>query len=156
MIRIQAAPFDPEVELRDFVDRQSDFGAIASFAGYVRGEKGQVATLELQHYPGFTETEIEKILKMARARFEISDALVIHRYGPLGPGEAIVLVAAVSAHRKPAFEAVDFLMDYLKTDAPFWKREISPEGASNWIEPRSQDRQARLEWETTGNDHADN
>jgi molybdopterin synthase catalytic subunit len=119
-------------------------GALASFVGLVRGDG--VSALELEHYPGFTEAEIARIEALARARFDVLDILVIHRFGTLAPGEPIVLAAALSRHRAAAFDCVRFLMDYLKTDAPFWKREITADGA-RWIEPRDDDRAARKDWE---------
>ena len=146
MIRVQAEPFDPYAELARFTAGAPSAGAVANFIGLVRGEGNQVSALTLDHYPGFTDKEIARIEGEARARFKLIDALVIHRHGRMAPGEAIVLVAAAAAHRKPALEAVDFLMDYLKTDAPFWKREEGPGGA-RWVEPRADDRAARIAWE---------
>ncbi|MEZ5946710.1 MAG: molybdenum cofactor biosynthesis protein MoaE [Hyphomonas sp.] len=148
MIRVQREPFSPEAELASFRAGLAGTGAVASFAGYVRGEAGGVETLELDHYPGVTEKEIARIEAMAQARFDITASLVIHRFGKMAPGEPIVLVAAAAAHRKPALAAVDFLMDYLKTDAPFWKRETGPDGA-RWIEPTETDRAARKDWKDT-------
>jgi molybdopterin synthase catalytic subunit len=143
-VRVQAAPFDPNAELSRLQDARA--GALASFVGYVRGEAGAVGALVLDHYPGFTEKEIARIEAAARARFALFDVLIIHRFGRLAPGEAIVLAAALAAHRKPALEAVDFIMDCLKTDAPFWKREAGA-GGERWIEPRAQDRAARAQWD---------
>lgn len=142
-IRVQSAPFDVAAELAAL---QSDAaGAIASFVGLVRG--GEVKQLVLEHYPGFTESEIARIEADARARFDLIDTRIVHRYGAMEPGEAIVLVAASSRHRRAALQAVDFLMDYLKTDAPFWKQEIRTDGSVHWIEPRGDDRTARAAWE---------
>lgn len=121
-------------------------GAMASFVGYVRGEGGGVDALILDHYPGFTEQEIGRIEGLAFERFGLIDALIIHRYGAMKPGEPIVLVSVLAAHRKAALQAVDFIMDHLKTDAPFWKREAGADG-ERWIEPRSDDRAARLQWD---------
>jgi molybdopterin synthase catalytic subunit len=146
MIRVQAEPFDPYAELERFTKAAPAAGAIANFIGLVRAEGDQVSALILDHYAGFTEKEIARIDAEARERFEVTDTLIIHRFGRMAPGEAIVLVAAASAHRKPALAAVDFLMDWLKTDAPFWKREDGP-GGERWIEPRADDRAARAEWE---------
>ncbi len=145
MIRVQETPFDPYAELERFTKGAAGAGAVANFVGLVRSEGERVAALTLDHYPGFTEKEIARIEAEARQRFAISDVLVIHRYGRMAPDEAIVLVAAAAAHRKPALEAVDFLMDYLKTGAPFWKREEGP-GGDRWIEPRGDDHLAREEW----------
>ena len=146
IIRIQASSFDPAAEIGAFRVNCGDVGALASFTGYVRGEGGRVDTLELEHYAGFTEARINDIAIQAYARFDITDALIIHRYGRMTPEEPIVLVAAASAHRKDAINAVDFLMDYLKTDAPFWKKQ-SGDGEETWIEPRAADRNARKDWE---------
>ncbi|MCI4646384.1 MAG: molybdenum cofactor biosynthesis protein MoaE [Hyphomonadaceae bacterium] len=146
VIRVQIAPFESETELGAFRSRHGDFGALASFAGYVRSEGEEVTALELQHYPGVTEAEIARFEEMALARFDLIDCLIIHRVGRILPGEAIVLVAALAGHRKPALGAVDFLMDYLKTDAPFWKRQSGLKG-SEWIEPRTDDHLARAAWE---------
>lgn len=145
-VRVQDEPFDPTAELAKL--QTGGAGALASFAGYVRGENGAVAELILDHYPGFTESEIARIETQARNRFDVIDTLIIHRYGAIRAGEPIVLVAALAAHRKPALQAVDFIMDHLKTDAPFWKRESGQHGA-RWIEPRNTDRAARAAWEET-------
>ena len=146
MIRIQAEPFD-ESEALTLRRGRNDVGGLVSFTGYVRDftQSADVIALELQHYPGFTETEITRIVELARARFQILDCLVIHRYGRLAPGDPIVLVSVIAAHRDAAFEAARFIMDYLKTDAPFWKKEIGASG-ERWIEPRSDDRAARAAW----------
>jgi molybdopterin synthase catalytic subunit len=144
MARLVLTAFDPQAALAAFAAGRQDAGALASFVGLVRGETGDV--LELDHYPGFTENALNAIEADARARFDVFDTLVIHRAGAMGPGEAIVLAAALSAHRKAALSAVDFLMDRLKTDAPFWKKETRAL-ASQWIEPRSDDYAARAAWE---------
>jgi molybdopterin synthase catalytic subunit len=151
MIRIQAAPFD-ESEAFALRRGRADVGGLVSFTGYVRDftQSADVKALELQHYPGFTETEIAKIVEQARARFDILDCLVIHRHGRMVPGDPIVLVSVIAVHRDAAFEAARFLMDYLKTDAPFWKKEIGKSG-ERWIEPRRDDRDARARWDQKGN-----
>jgi molybdopterin synthase catalytic subunit len=141
-VRVQSAPFDASAELAAFT--HSEAGASASFVGLVRG--GAVNALILDHYPGFTEQEIGRIEADARARFDVLDTLIIHRHGAMQPGEAIVLVAALSKHRKEALGAVDYLMDRLKTEAPFWKREVRTDG-EHWIEPRADDYDARAAWE---------
>jgi molybdopterin synthase catalytic subunit len=152
MIRIQSEPFDPFDESAHFAAGQSHAGALATFVGTVRnGASGdaagaEVASLTLEHYPGFTEKEIEKIEDEARRRFDVIDTLVIHRYGRMEPGEAIVMVCALSKHRREALDAIDYLMDRLKTDAPFWKKEERAAG-DEWIEPRSDDRDARARWD---------
>jgi molybdopterin synthase catalytic subunit len=153
MIRVQTAAFDPHAETAAFQQGRGDAGALASFIGTVRdsapsesGMGGEVSALELEAYPGFTEKQIAAIETDARSRFDVIDTLVIHRYGRMLPGEAIVLVAALSKHRREALQAVDYLMDRLKTEAPFWKKEVRPEGAE-WIEPRRDDREARAKWD---------
>lgn len=145
MIRVQEESFDPYAELERFTKKRPNVGAVASFVGLVRDEGDKVDALILDHYPGFTEKEIKRIETEARGRFDVADTLVIHRYGRMIPGEVIVLVAASALHRKDALEAVEFLMDYLKTEAPFWKRELGPDG-EKWIEPRAGDRDAREAW----------
>lgn len=142
---LRLSAFDPYAELKDFVARQSGAGAVASLIGLCRAESGRVKTLVLDHFPGFTETEIARLMAQTRDRFALEDLCVIHRAGHIAPGEPIVLVAAAATHRRAAFDAVDFLMDYLKTEAPFWKKEEGPDGA-RWIEPRSQDLENKLRW----------
>ena len=146
LVRIQQSVFNPADETERFRRQAGDIGALASFTGYVRAEDGRVDTLFLKHYPAFTEARIGDMETHARERFDVQDVLIIHRHGALVPGEPIVLVAAASAHRKDAIGAVDFLMDYLKTDAPFWKKEIGAAG-ERWIEPRMTDVKARASWE---------
>ena len=146
MIRVQETLFDPYAELQAFARANPGTGAIANFVGLVRNEGNNVSALVLDHYPGFTEREIGKIDGEARARFALADVLIIHRHGRMLADEPVVMVAVAAAHRKPALQAVDFLMDYLKTDAPFWKREEGPGGA-RWIEPRGDDVAAREGWE---------
>ena len=154
MIRVQTEPFDPHAETAAFSQGRAEAGALASFVGSVRDSAhgDVVSALELEAYPGFTEKQIGKIEADARARFDLIDTLVIHRHGRMAPGEAIVLVAALSKHRREALQAVDYLMDRLKTEAPFWKREVRPakEGGetAEWIEPRSDDREAHARWKT--------
>jgi molybdopterin synthase catalytic subunit len=153
MIRVQAEPFDAHAETAAFQRGRAEAGALASFIGSVRDSAhhgqdggGEVSALELEAYPGFTEKQIALIEADARQRFDLIDTLVIHRYGRMFPGEAIVLVAALSKHRREALQAVDYLMDRLKTEAPFWKKELRPDGAE-WIEPRGDDRTARAKWD---------
>jgi molybdopterin synthase catalytic subunit len=135
---LQAAPFDPGALLSAFSGGRTETGAVVSFTGLARGEAGSVQRLVLEAYPGFTETEIERMATAALARFSLHDVLVAHRIGDVAPGEAIVFVAAAAAHRREAFEAADHLMDYLKSRAPFWKKEVGPDG-SRWIEPTARD-----------------
>jgi len=147
MIEVRSQPFDPGAELRRFAENCAGAGAIVSFTGLVRGagRKGAVATLELEHYPRFTLKTIEAIAEEARLRFAPVDLVILHRHGRLAPGEPIVFVAAAAGHRRAAFETVDYLMDRLKTEAPFWKREHGPEG-SRWIEALPSDVSDRARW----------
>jgi len=147
MVRVQQAVFDAGAELNAFTKSHTDMGAVVTFSGHVRDHNHAetVSTLELEHYAGFTETEIEKIEMQAHIRWPNIRTLIIHRFGTLNPGDPIVMVAVASAHRKEAFDAATFLMDYLKTDAPFWKKETRGE-TSHWIEPRDTDRAARQNW----------
>lgn len=147
MIRLITEPFDPGAELAAFCAGRTDVGGVVSFVGLARGEAGQEA-LTLEAYPGLTEAEIAKMIDKARARFALSDALVIHRHGPIQGGEAIVIVLTAAPHRREAFEACDMLMDYLKSQAPFWKSEPSGEGR-RWIEPVARDFEDLNRWETT-------
>jgi molybdopterin synthase catalytic subunit len=146
--RIASAAFDPQAETTRFSAGRSEMGALVSFVGLCRDRHGGriVNELFLDHYPGFTESEILRICDGIAQRFRCPDLLVIHRVGRIMPGEAIVLVAALSEHRSDAFETVRLLMDYLKTDAPLWKRETGPDGV-RWIEPRAEDMARRAEAE---------
>ena len=139
-VRVQTEPFDAGALLSAFSGGRTAAGGIVSFTGLTRATSdGQaVSTLELDAYPGFTEPAIALMEDEARARFAVQDLLIVHRYGPIAPGEAIVFVAAAAEHRRAAFEAADFLMDYLKTRAPFWNKETGP-GGERWIEPRPSD-----------------
>ncbi len=139
-VRIVTEIFDPQAEAAAFAFGRDDVGALVTFCGYCRAtNKGEaVEELRLDQYEGFTQKEITRITQEVAARLSCPDLLVIHRVGAIRPGEAIVLVAAIAAHRADAFEAVRVLMDYLKTDAPLWKKETGPSGA-RWIEPRPED-----------------
>lgn len=145
-IRLVTEAFEPGALLSGFCRDRSETGAVASFVGIARAEKGAARTLELEAYPGFTEAEIGKIADRARERFGLDDLLIVHRVGRIEAGEAIVFVATASAHRREAFEACDFLMDYLKSKAPFWKKEHGP-GGERWIEPRDQDHADVARWD---------
>ena len=138
--------FDPGALLTEFTRGRREIGAVATFTGLARAEAGSTTTLELEAYPGFTEREIDKIADQAKRRFQLDDVLIRHRVGQIAPGEPIVFVAAAARHRRAAFEACDFLMDYLKSRAPFWKKEIGPDG-ERWIEPRAQDHADIARWE---------
>ena len=148
MIRLTQAPFDPGLALGEFCRDRQETGAVASFTGIARAERGRTDILELEAYPGFTEREIGRHEAAAVARFGLQDVLILHRTGPIPPGAAIVFVATAAAHRRAAFEACDFLMDYLKSRAPFWKKETGPDGA-RWIEPTDRDRDDLARWETS-------
>jgi molybdopterin synthase catalytic subunit len=145
MIRLTDQPFDPGALLSAFAAGRTETGAVATFTGIARGERGAAAVLELEAYPGFTEAEIGKIAEQARERFALDDLAILHRVGRIAPGEPIVFVATAAAHRRAAFEACDFLMDYLKSRAPFWKKEHGP-GGERWIEPTAQDHADRERW----------
>jgi len=148
MIRVLAEPFDAAALLADFSARADGAGAIASFTGLVRSENdgAAVSGLELDHHPRLTEQAIAGIEADAVARFELTQIAIVHRHGALAPGEAIVFVAAAAPHRRAAFDAVDYVMDRLKTDVPFWKREQRSDGA-HWLEARDSDRADRRRWE---------
>lgn len=146
-VRVQIEAFDAGALLSEFSHGRTRSGGIVSFTGLARAATdGQaVVALELDAYPGFTEPAIAAMETEAFTRFPVQDLLVVHRYGPIAPGEAIVFVAAAAEHRRAAFEAADFLMDYLKTRAPFWKKESGPDG-ERWIEPRPSDYQDVERW----------
>jgi len=144
VIRLQTEPFDPGALLTRFCAARTETGAVVTFTGLTRG--GQGDRLELEAYPGFTEAEIGRIAEAARARFGLHDLIIVHRIGEITPGEAIVFVATAAAHRREAFEAADHLMDYLKSRAPFWKKEHGPDGA-RWIEPTERDHADAARWD---------
>ena len=146
MIRLTFDPFDPGALLSEFCRGRSEVGAVATFTGLARAEAGATTILELEAYPGFTEAEIGKVADRARARFGLEDVLILHRVGKISPGEPVVFVATAARHRRAAFEACDFLMDYLKSKAPFWKKEHGPDGA-RWVEPRPEDHADLARWE---------
>jgi len=145
-VRLQAEPFDPGALLTAFSKGRGETGAVVSFTGLARAGAGAVQRLVLEAYPGFTDTEIARMAEAARERFCLHDLLVVHRTGEIAPGEAIVFVATAAAHRREAFEAADHLMDYLKSRAPFWKKERGPEG-ERWIEPTERDLADARRWE---------
>lgn len=147
MITLTDQAFDPGGLLTDFCRGRTETGAVATFTGLARAEAGQTSILELEAYPGFTEAEIARHVAAANERFDLQDVRIVHRVGKIAPGEPIVFVAAASSHRRAAFEACDFLMDYLKSRAPFWKKETGPDGA-RWIEPKPQDHADIARWET--------
>jgi molybdopterin synthase catalytic subunit len=146
-VRIQAEDFDLSHEVAQLRAGNAKVGGIVTFVGTVRdlNEGAFVAEMELEHYPGMTEQSIQAIIDQARARWPIYGALVIHRVGPLKPMDQIVLVAVTSPHRGEAFSACEFIIDYLKTEAPFWKKEQTPEGA-RWVDARTSDDDALKKW----------
>mgnify|MGYP001816614219 CR=1 FL=1 len=145
MISVQQKDFDVAAEIAALGGEGGEIGAIVSFTGIVRGDDGLKA-MTLEHYPGMTEKALEDIEAQAQARWPLKASRIIHRTGRLEPGDNIVLVITASAHRQAAFEAASFLMDYLKTEAPFWKLEERPEG-TRWVEAREADDAARSRWE---------
>jgi len=148
IIRIQAADFDIAAVNRELLAGRSDVGAIASFIGLVRDLEGDpLQQMTLEHYPGMTEKALQEIAAKAQARWQVADLAIIHRIGALKPADQIVMVSVLSAHRGDAFAACEFIMDYLKTDAPFWKKETSEQG-SKWVESRKSDLSALKKWDT--------
>lgn len=149
MIRVQEENFDIGAEIEQLRSGRTDVGAIVSFTGTVRdlGGNDTIADMTLEHYPGMTEKALEALEADARARWPLQDSLVVHRYGTLMPGENIVLVITLSAHRQAAFEAAAFMMDDLKTRAPFWKKETTPDG-TRWVESRKSDEAAAARWKS--------
>jgi molybdopterin synthase catalytic subunit len=146
-VRVQEQDFDVSSELATLRAGDTRVGAVATFTGLVRdlNDAARVSTLTLEHYPGMTEKALAQIVDDAKQRWDIYDALVIHRVGPLKPGDQIVFVAVTSAHRGESFAACQFIMDYLKTRAPFWKKEQTPEG-ERWVEARTSDEDAAARW----------
>ncbi len=151
-VSIQTQDFDLNAEIAMLRAQDGRVGAVCSFIGTVRdrtqGEPGQISSMELEHYPGMTEKAIEAMIDAAFERFDIFDARVIHRVGLLQPLDQIVMVAVTSAHRGESFAACEFLMDYLKTQAPFWKKEATPDGAK-WVDARVSDDAALAKWGIT-------
>jgi molybdopterin synthase catalytic subunit len=146
-VKVQTEDFDLTTEIAQLRANTPKVGAIVNFVGVVRdlNEGEQIAEMELEHYPGMTEKALEDIIAEARSRWNLFDALVIHRVGPLKPLDQIVLVAVTSAHRGEAFAACEFIIDYLKTQAPFWKKEQTPQG-SRWVDARVTDDEAMKKW----------
>ena len=146
-VRVQTQDFDTGYEISVLRNARKDTGAVVSFIGQVRdlNEGDAVSQLTLEHYPGMTEKALEAIVSQAQSRWDIFDALVIHRVGTLQPMDQIVLVAVSSAHRGEAFKACEFIMDYLKTEAPFWKKEVTSTG-ERWVDAKLTDDDARERW----------
>jgi molybdopterin synthase catalytic subunit len=149
MIRVQAEDFDVAAEIRALTAGRDEVGAVVSFTGLVRRGEGEAAirAMTLEHYPGMTEKELERIEAQAHTRWNLSASTIIHRHGRLVPGDNIVLVITASRHRQAAFEAAEFLMDYLKTNAPFWKKEEPLRGEGNWVNAKSADDAAAIRWQ---------
>jgi molybdopterin synthase catalytic subunit len=146
-IRIQAEPFDVAAETANLTAERADIGALVAFTGLCRDEGGRLVALELEHYSGMAEAEIARITEQAEKRWPLLGLTLIHRFGRISPGEEIVLVLAASAHRTAAFEAASFMMDYLKTQAPFWKREHLKDGTVGaWVEAKEADDRAMARW----------
>ena len=147
-IRVQDTVFDLGVEAQAFADRTSASGAVVTFTGIVRNNaEGTIDYMDIEHYPGMTEAALRQIAEEAHAKWSLEDALIIHRVGKMLAGEMIIMVATASRHRKDAFEAAEFLMDFLKSRAPFWKKEVSREGA-DWVAARDEDETALARWQT--------
>ncbi len=146
-IRVQTEDFDVSAEIAALRLGNPKVGAVATFVGTVRdlNEGSGIATMTLEHYPGMTERALEKIVATAKTRFDIFDVTVVHRVGELKPQDQIVLVVVTSAHRGESFKACEFVMDYLKTEAPFWKKEATPQG-ERWVESRGSDEAAAARW----------
>lgn len=147
MIKVQLEDFDSEHEIAQLIKDRKDIGGIAQFTGYVRdyNQNGQIISLELEHYPGMTEKKLAAIEAEAMQRWDLQASLILHRYGRLLPGDKIVLVATASVHRQAALEACAFLMDWLKIEAPFWKKEESKAG-EQWVEARLSDQKEAHKW----------
>lgn len=147
-IRVQAHDFDLQAEVDALTAGRTDIGAVVSFVGLCRGEQGKLSALELEHYPGMAETEMKRIADLAIERFSLTGATAIHRYGRIEPGRNIVLVIAAAPHRQAAFDGANFIMDFLKTSAPFWKKEHVADGTSGeWITAKDIDDKAKDRWQ---------
>ena len=147
-VRVQLADFDIAEEINALRAGRTDIGAVVTFTGLVRGEVGgkTLASMTLEHYPGMTEAELGRVEHEARSRWPLQASLIVHRIGELLPGDNIVLVVAASLHRHAAFEAATFLMDYLKSRAPFWKKELAVDGSGGWVDARESDTAAMQRW----------
>jgi molybdopterin synthase catalytic subunit len=147
--RVQSEPFDTGAELARLLAGRTDIGGVGAFVGVVRGgtETDRLAALTLEHYPAMTDKALARIAAEAEARWDLLGCTVIHRYGRLVPGDPIVLVLAASTHREPALAATSFLIDWLKTRAPFWKQEQHQDGTAYWVEPRASDDEAAARWD---------
>lgn len=150
-VRVSTSDFDISAEMARLTATDTGVGGVALFVGKVRDHANGEALTELilEHYPGMTEAELERIEAEAQRRFQLSGSLVVHRVGALKPGDNIVLVIACAAHRQNAFAAAEFLMDYLKTRAPFWKKEVLASGETRWVDARESDDMAAAAWDST-------
>ena len=144
-VSIQSSAFDIGAEVRRFASSVSGAGAIVTFSGLVRDDGGKLAAMEIEHYPAMTERAVEAIRMEAMERWALLGAVIVHRYGRLEPGEQIMMVATAARHRADAFAAAEFLMDYLKSRAPFWKKEFGPDG-EKWVAARDEDEEALARW----------
>jgi len=144
-VAVQAAAFDIGAELARFTARAKGAGAIVSFTGIVRDEAGTLLAMEIEHYPGMTEQSLAAMADMSALRWNLAEVLIVHRHGRLVPGEPIMMVATATAHRADAFQAAEYLMDYLKSRAPFWKKEITATGSS-WVAAKAADEAALNRW----------
>lgn len=144
-VRVQADPFDMGAELAAFTEAASGAGAVVTFSGLVRDEGGTLTEMTIEHYPGMTEKALSAICDEALSRWSLADALIIHRFGSLKPGEQIMMVATAARHRADAFQAAEFLMDYLKSRAPFWKKETDADGQT-WVAAKDEDEDALKRW----------
>jgi molybdopterin synthase catalytic subunit len=150
-VRVQPEPFDVAAEIAALTRKRRDIGAVVSFTGLCRDEGGKLAALEIEHYPGMAEEEISRVVETAEARWPLQGVTVVHRRGRILPGEDIVLVVTASAHRRAAFEAAEFLMDYLKTSAPFWKKEVPVSGEpGGWVASKTTDIEDARRWDAKG------
>lgn len=147
-VRVQEADFDVGAEISALTSGRTDIGAVVTFTGTVRGEaKGRpITAMHLEHYPGMTGRELQRVEAEAAERWPLTGSLIVHRYGELKPGDNIVLVVTASAHRQAAFDAAQFLMDYLKTRAPFWKKETGADDSGEWVDARESDTDALDRW----------
>jgi molybdopterin synthase catalytic subunit len=146
-VSVQNEFFDFSAEIKNFSETLGNIGAVVTFTGIVRGQKSKTLDyMFIEHYPGMTETQIKLIVEEAFKRWKICDVLVIHRYGKLEPGEPIMMVATAAEHRREAFEAAEYLMDYLKSRAPFWKKEVL-NGEENWVDAKSEDEASLNRWQ---------
>lgn len=144
-VRVQEAPFDMGAEITSFTASVPGAGAIVTFSGLVRDEGGTMSSMEIEHYPGMTDRALSAIRDEAMARWSLTDAMVIHRYGPMAPGDQIMMVATAARHRADAFAAAEFLMDYLKSRAPFWKKETGQDGEA-WVAAKDEDEASLDRW----------